>query len=75
LIEKQELDKFKQDIEHLKNRIEIAKQNKEAAVLQEQDRKNKKISELNQEIENKDIENSNRYEQLLEAKKEMERFN
>jgi len=35
LIEKQELDKFKQDIEHLKNRIEIAKQNKEAAVLQE----------------------------------------
>jgi hypothetical protein len=30
---------------------------------------------LNQEIENKDIENSNRYEQLLEAKKEMERFN
>ena len=59
----------------MKNRIEIAKQNKEAAVLQEQDRKNKKIQELNQEIENKDIENSNRYEQLLEAKKEMERLN
>lgn len=32
LIEKQERDKFQADIEHLKNQIEIAKQNKEASV-------------------------------------------
>ena len=75
LIEKQERDKFQADIEHLKNRIEIAKQNKEAQVQQELDKKNKKISELASEIENKEIENNNRYEQLLEGKKDMERMN
>ena len=75
LIEKQERDKFQADIEHLKNQIEIAKQNKEASVQQELDKKNKKISELSSEIENKEIENNNRYEQLLEAKKDMERMN
>ena len=73
LIEKQERDKFQADIEHLKNQIEIAKQNKEASAQQELDRKNKKIAELVAEIENKEIENKNRYDQLLDNKKEMER--
>ena len=41
----------------------------------ELDRKNKKIAELASEIENKEIENNHRYEQLLENKKEMERNN
>jgi len=75
LIEKQERDKFQADIEHLKNQIEIAKQNKEASAQQELDRKNKKIAELMAEIENKEIENKNRYDQLLESKKDMERMN
>jgi cytidylate kinase len=35
----------------------------------EMDRKNKKISELVSEIDNKDIEDNKRYEQLLDAKK------
>ena len=46
LIEKQERDKFQADIEHLKTQIEIAKQNKEASVQQDIDRKQKKINEL-----------------------------
>lgn len=75
LIEKQERDKFQADIEHLRNQIEIVKQNKEATVQAELDRKNKKIAELSSEIENKEIENNNRYEHLLESKKEMERMN
>ena len=39
------------------------------------DRKSKKINELQAEIENKEQENHQRYDQLLESKKEMERFN
>lgn len=46
LMEKQERDKFLADIEHLKNQIEIIKQNKEASVQQELDRKQKKINEI-----------------------------
>ena len=37
--------------------------------------KNKKIAELTSEIDNKEIENNNRYDHLLESKKEMERMN
>ena len=75
LIEKQERDKFQADIENLKNKIEIEKQNKEATVQAELDRKQKKIAELTSEIDNKEIENNHRYENLLESKKEMERMN
>ena len=75
LIEKQERDKFQADIEHLKNQIEIEKQKKEATIQQELDKKNKKIHDLSQDIENKEIENNSRYEQLLESKREMERNN
>ena len=75
MIEKQERDKFQAEIERLKNQIEIVKQNKEANVQAELDRKNKKIAELTSEIDNKEIENNNRYEHLLESKKEMERMN
>jgi hypothetical protein len=75
LIEKQERDKYQADIEDLKNKIEIVKQNKEATVQAELDRKNKKIAELTSEIDNKEIENNNRYDHLLESKKEMERMN
>ena len=75
MIEKQERDKYQADIEDLKNKIEIVKQNKEATVQAELDRKNKKIAELTSEIDNKEIENNNRYDHLLESKKEMERMN
>lgn len=75
LIEKQERDKFQADIEHLKNNIEIEKQKREATIQQELDKKNKKIHDLTQDIENKEIENNTRYEQLLESKREMERNN
>lgn len=39
------------------------------------DRKNKKIAELVAEIENKEIENNNRFDSLMDSKKEMERHN
>lgn len=75
LIEKQEQDKYVQDIDHLRNQIEIEKQKKEASVQQELERKQRKIDELNSDIENKKIENDQRYEQLLDAKREMEQAN
>jgi hypothetical protein len=49
--------------------------NKEAQVNSEIEKKQKKINELTQEIANKEIENSDRYDKLNEAKKEMERMN
>ena len=72
LIEKSEQDKKKAEIEHLNNQIEIDRQKKEATQQQDLDRKNKKISDLTQEIDNKAIENQQRYDQLHESKKEME---
>ena len=42
---------------------------------QELDKKNKKISEIQAEIENKEEENNRLYEELLEAKKDMDRAN
>ena len=75
LIEKQERDKFQADIEHLKEQINVAKLNNEAKVQQDLDRKQKKINELTQEIANKEIENEDRHNKLLESKKEMERLN
>ena len=72
LIEKSEQDKKKAEIEHLNNQIEIDRQKKEATQQQDLDRKNKKISDLTQEIDNKLIENQQRYDQLYESKKEME---
>lgn len=42
---------------------------------QDIDRKQKKINELTQEIANKEIENEDRHNKLLESKKEMERMN
>ena len=75
LMEKQERDKFLADIEHLKNQIDIAKQNKEASVQQELDRKQKKINEIQLEIENKEDENNRLYEELFESKKNMDRMN
>lgn len=62
LIEKQEQDKYVQDIDHLRNQIEIEKQKKEAQVQQELERKQRKIDDLNSDIENKKIENDQRYD-------------
>jgi acyl carrier protein phosphodiesterase len=56
----------------LKNQIEIEKQKKEASQQQDLDRKNKKINDLMQEIDNKMIENQSRYDQLYDSKKELE---
>jgi len=39
------------------------------------DRKQKKINEIQNEIENKEEENNRRYEELFEAKKEVDRTN
>jgi hypothetical protein len=45
---------------------------KEASQQQDYDRKNRKITELTQEIDNKFIENQQRYDILSESRKELE---
>ena len=74
LIQKAERDKFQADIEHLKASIEQLRINNEIKVEHELSKKNTRITSLQGEIENKEIENRNRYEALLEAKKEMEKM-
>lgn len=75
LIQKAERDKFQADIEHLKQSIEQLRINNEIKVEHELSKKTQRISSLQMEIENKEIENRNRYEALLDSKKEMERMN
>jgi hypothetical protein len=66
LIEKQERDKIRNEIDHLKTKIEVQV---------EMDKKLKKINELEHEIENKEIDNSKRYHQLEDTTRQMERMN
>lgn len=74
LIQKAERDKFQADIEHLKASIEQLRINNEIKIEHELSKKQSRITSLQSEIENKEIENRNRYEALLEAKREMERM-
>ena len=48
--------------------------NNEIKIEHELSKKQSRITSLQSEIENKEIENRNRYEALLEAKREMERM-
>ena len=75
LIPKAERDKFMADIEHLKQSIEQLRINNEIKIEHELSKKNQRISSLQMEIENKEIENRNRYEALMESKKDMEKMN
>jgi hypothetical protein len=49
--------------------------NNEIKIEHELSKKNQRISSLQMEIENKEIENRNRYEALMESKKDMEKMN
>jgi len=72
LIQRTEHEKTLHDIEHYQQEIKAYKEMAKVDAESKRNQQEKKINELDDEIETKQIEASNKYESLMDAKREVE---